>query len=195
VKFPFSKYDQIFVPEFRIGAMENVGAVSFNDVFLKPLDEMTDSLRFRLSYICLHELAHMWFGDLVTMKWWNDLWLKESFADFSALTCLTECKEELTSIENGINIYGNPDLLKAKFIENALHSDVKWSLTHPIQVDVNHTIDAVNVFDDICYEKGACFINTLRNYIGPDNLKVGMKEYFSKFKYQNTETSDFIDSL
>jgi aminopeptidase N len=160
-KFPFAKYDQIFVPEFRIGGMENAGAVAYNDVFLKPQEEMTDSLRFRLAYITLHELAHMWFGDLVTMKWWNDLWLKESFADFSALMCLMECKSELTVEGLKSHIYG----------------------THPIQVEVKHTIDAVNVFDDICYEKGACFIKTLKNFIGREALSEGVRAYFEKFGF------------
>ena len=195
VKFPFSKYDQIFVPELRIGAMENVGAVTFNDNFLKPPQEKTDSLTFQLSYILLHELAHMWFGDLVTMRWWNDLWLKESFADFMSVMCLTECKEELMQNGTKAHIYGNPEIMQTKFIERALFADVKQSSTHPILVDVNHTIDAVNVFDDICYEKGACFIKTLKNYIGQEALMAGVKEYFSKFKFQNTETIDFIDSL
>ena len=178
VEFPFSKYDQIFVPQFRIAGMENVGAVSFNDNFLKPGEEMTDSLRFKIAYICLHELAHMWFGDLVTMKWWNDLWLKESFADFMALMCITDCKSTLTSGPNG-HIYQNPEIMSTRFIDFALNSDVKASMTHPIQVDVQHTIDAVNVFDEICYEKGACFIKTLKNYIGQEALMAGSKAYFT----------------
>lgn len=183
VKYPFSKYDQIFVPEFRIGGMENAGIVSYNDAFIKPKSEMTDALSFRLAYVALHELAHMWFGDLVTMHWWNDLWLKESFADFMALLCMTECKDELMREPFKGHIYANPEVMNTKFIDAALNLDVKRSITHPIQVDVNHTIDAVNVFDGICYEKGASFIKTLKNYIGGEALEKGVCDYFSKFRF------------
>jgi aminopeptidase N len=85
--------------------------------------------------------------------------------------------------------------MQTKFINCALNADVKESLTHPIQVTVNHTIDAVNVFDEICYEKGACFIKTLKNYIGREALSEGVKEYFTRYSYKNTLTAEFIDTL
>jgi aminopeptidase N len=130
--------------------MENVGAVSFNDqTLLMPKEETSDLLRSKLCYIALHELAHMWFGDLVTMKWWTDLWLKESFADFMAATCLMESSD--------LRDYKNPELAFVNFTHFALSEDIR-STTHPISVDVKHTIDAVNIFDRICYEKGASFI-------------------------------------
>mmetsp|Transcript_2156 Transcript_2156/g.1491 ORF Transcript_2156/g.1491 Transcript_2156/m.1491 type:complete len:395 (-) Transcript_2156:1653-2837(-) len=91
--FPFEKYDHIFCPEFRISAMENVGAITFRDNLLLPKDQQTDHIKFFFMMVALHELAHMWFGDLTTMNWWNDLWLKESFADFSCATVMENCKE------------------------------------------------------------------------------------------------------
>ena len=123
-EFPFAKYDMIYVPEFRIGAMENVGAVTFTDKVLIPKDERTDSSDFMHAYIHLHELAHMWFGDLTTMHWWNDLWLKESFADFCSVTCMSET----ASIKAR---YPDPELRFLDFMANALSADLKPT-THPI---------------------------------------------------------------
>lgn len=126
--FPFAKYDMIYVPEFRIGAMENVGAVTFTDRVLKPADERTDKMDLIHAYVHLHELAHMWYGDLTTMHWWNDLWLKESFADFCSVTCMSETD----SIRER---YPNPELLMLNFTKRALAADLAPT-THPIQVPI-----------------------------------------------------------
>ena len=123
VNFPWEKYDQIFCPEFRIGAMENVGAITFSDNFLQPKDSQTELMLLRLHYVALHELAHMWFGDLVTMEWWDDLWLKESFADFMGATNL---------IENpALQNYKNADQLFLGYLNSALEADMAKT-THPI---------------------------------------------------------------
>ena len=123
-KFPFKKYDIIYCPEYRIGAMENVGAVTFNDRYLMPEDSRTQRSLTIHHYVHLHELAHMWFGDLTTMKWWNDLWLKESFADFCSGICMSETKSLYEK-------YKNPQLLFLMFHSNALNADLKPT-THPI---------------------------------------------------------------
>ena len=99
--------------------------------------------------VSVHELSHMWFGDLVTMRWWNDLWLKESFAEYSACICLTECEE--------FGYVKDTQQMALHFLTEALNEDTR-STTHPVQVTVNHTHDAVNAYDKICYRKGACFL-------------------------------------
>jgi aminopeptidase N len=157
-KFPFKKYDVIYCPEYRIGAMENVGAVTFNDLFLKPADQQTDRGKLFHSYVHLHELAHMWFGDLTTMIWWNDLWLKESFADFCSATCMNETPSLSSK-------YKDPQILFLSFVTAALRADLKPT-THPIRVGIKHTGDGETAFDAIPYQKGASWIKTMDNFIG-----------------------------
>lgn len=185
--FPFAKYDMIYCPEFRIGAMENVGAVTFTDRVLKPQDERTDKADMIHYYVHLHELAHMWFGDLTTMCWWNDLWLKESFADFCAVTCMTET----ASIRER---YPEPETLWLNFIGRALAADLKPT-THPIQVSIKHTGDANQAFDAISYEKGASWIKTMDNFVGRNVLQPGLAKYVQKFAYKNTELKDLVSCL
>lgn len=166
--------------------MENVGAITFADRLLQPRDSWTEYQQLRLHYIALHELAHMWFGDLVTMQWWTDLWLKESFADFMAATNLSQNKE--------LANYNHSELLFLWYLNRATAADIKSS-THPIQVNVRDTEEAVNVFDSICYEKGASFIKQLSHYVGAKVLTAGMNEYFTKYALKNTELDDFLDCL
>lgn len=128
----------------------------------------------------------MWFGDLVTMEWWTDLWLKESFADYLGLTNMVENPE----LQN----YQNSDILFIRYLGMALEADT-LKTTHPIQVNVRHTEDAANVFDRICYEKGACFIKQMSYYVGRKILCAAMKDYFTKFAYKNTSLNDFIVCL
>ena len=121
--FPFRKYDMVFVPEFRINGMENVGIVIMRDTFMRPHEEKT-FFEFQQWYkVAVHELSHMWFGDLVTMKWWNDLWLKESFAEYCTMVCLQECP--------GFSYVKNPHQIGLHFLWEALNDDTKWT-THPI---------------------------------------------------------------
>lgn len=186
VKYPFDKYDQIFCPEFRIGAMENIGVITFSERFLRKESEMSSELRTKHMYVTLHELAHMWFGDLVTMRWWEDLWLKESFADFMGALCISTVPE-LQNFKNTESFF-----LAFKFI--ALEFDSRFT-THPILAPIKHTEDAVNVFDPISYDKGASFIRMTNYMIGEKVMQEAAGNYLRKFQYQNTELSDFIECL
>ena len=137
--------------------------------------------------VIVHELAHMWFGNLVTMVWWNDLWLKESFADFSAATCLAECE----TLKNDYPEWIHYPLI---FTEKALGADLQpW--THPIAAEIDHTGEGENVFDMISYAKGACWVRVLDNYVGRPVLKRGMQMYFDKFANSNTEIHDLVSCI
>lgn len=178
--YPFEKYDQIIVPEFNAGAMENVGAVTFSEnyVFRSPTTE--DRHRRRADTI-LHEMSHMWFGDLVTMKWWNGLWLNESFATFMAAQAISKAthfsKGNWESFFMGLKV--------------PAYEEDQWVTTHPIELPVNNTHQAETIFDSITYGKGASVLKQMNFYLGEENFREGIQRYFSKFAFQNTTLADF----
>ena len=126
----------------------------------------------------------MWFGDLTTMHWWNDLWLKESFADFCSVICMSETP----SIRKR---YPDPELLFINFTSRALMADLAPT-THPIQVSIKHTGDAETAFDAISYEKGASWIKTMDYYLGRTVVQRGLAQYVSRFAYKNTVLNDLV---
>ena len=171
-KYPFNKYDQIFTPEHNFGAMENVGCVTYNEMYLFRGEVPSLAKRLRFSNTNLHELAHMWFGNLVTMKWWNDLWLNESFATFMAYLC-QDTAPELTYFKTSWVTF-----LQYKFW--GINEDI-LSKTHPITCEINDTGEAENLFDGISYGKGASFLKQVYNLLGHEVVKQGLHAYFDKF--------------
>ena len=185
--YPFRKYDQIFVPEFNEGGMENVGAITYAEDLLFRDETVTMAKKTELLITVLHELAHMWFGDLVTMKWWNDLWLNESFATYMSYIALTEIKDL-----NQYSKYAWLDFLDTKF--EGVSNDQLLS-THPICSDIKSTDQVESIFDGISYGKGASWIKQVHNVFGQDTLKSALHIYFDKYAWKNTELKDFIGSL
>jgi aminopeptidase N len=181
--YPFGKYDQIFVPEFNSGAMENVGAVTHNE-FMVFRDPPTDSQRRRRAEVILHEMAHMWFGDLVTMKWWNDLWLNESFAEYMAFVCMVGATR-FTSAWEDFNTS----------IKNWGYRQDQLVTTHPIAGEVADTDQTFLNFDGITYAKGASTLKQLVATIGFDSFRAGMRHYFRTHAYGNTTLSQFLTAL
>lgn len=181
--YPFHKYDQLYVPEYNMGAMENAGAVTLRDEYLPRSRQDASFYEFRASVI-LHEMAHMWFGDLVTMKWWDDLWLNESFAEWACYHAAVEATEFTESWTGFTNARKNW----------ALRQDQLPS-THPIAAD-NHDLQAVEVnFDGITYAKGASVLKQLVAWVGLDNFLVGLRAYFKKHAFGNSEFSDLLSAL
>ena len=142
----------------------------------------------RHHYVHLHEIAHTWYGDLTTMHWWNDLWLKESFADFCAASCLIECIHKLDPA------FSSCKDMWTSFLSSALAADLAPS-THPICLPIKHTGDAVSAFDEISYRKGASWIKTLDNFLGREILQKGLALYVKRFSYSNSTLDDFVMCL
>ncbi|MDN5778525.1 MAG: aminopeptidase N, partial [Humibacillus sp.] len=152
--YPFEKYDQIFTPEYNMGAMENAGAVTFVEVYIFR-SKVSDAKIERRALTILHELAHMWFGNLVTMKWWDDLWLNESFAEWASTTC----QAEATQWSSAWTTFGTSEKAWA-------YAQDQLSSTHPIAADMRHLEDVEVNFDGITYAKGASVLKQLVAYVG-----------------------------
>jgi aminopeptidase N len=181
--YPFGKYDQLFVPEYNMGAMENAGCVTFRDEYVFRSRQTRAAYEGRANTI-LHEMAHMWFGDLVTMKWWDDLWLNESFAEWAAhqaSAVATRYTESWTSFCNSRKTWA--------YRQDQLPS------THPIAAD-NYDLEAVEVnFDGITYAKGAAALRQLVAWVGKDEFFAGLRTYFTRHAFGNTELVHLLKAL
>nr|WP_240955898.1 aminopeptidase N [Streptomyces thermoviolaceus] len=181
--YPFGKYDQAFVPEYNLGAMENPGLVTFREEYIFR-GKVTQASYEARANVVLHEMAHMWFGDLVTMEWWDDLWLKESFADFMGAFALVGA----TRFTDGWITFANRR--KAW----AYRAD-QWPSTHPITADIRDLQDAKLNFDGITYAKGASVLKQLVAYVGQDAFLEGARRYFKRHAYGNTRLGDLLAVL
>jgi len=185
IPYPLPKLDMIAIPDFASGAMENWGAITFRETVLlyDTTTSSTDTLQ-HIAEVVAHELAHQWFGNLVTMKWWNDLWLNESFATFMATKAVDKIYPEwdfwdqflISEMTGGLSL----DSLKS---------------SHPIDVDVKSPADVRQIFDEISYNKGGSVLMMLENFIGHENFRNGLHNYLKKHKYANATTEDLWDSL
>ena len=181
--YPFDKYDQLFVPEFNAGAMENAGAVTFTETYVFR-SKVTDAVRERRVITILHELAHMWFGDLVTMNWWNDLWLNESFAEYASHLAVAEA----TEWKNTWTTFASLEKAWA-FRQDQMPS------THPIVAEINDLEDVQVNFDGITYAKGAAVLKQLVAWVGQEKFLAGVAAYFKKHAFKNTQLSDLLTEL
>jgi aminopeptidase N len=181
--YPFAKYDQVFVPEYNSGAMENVGCVTYNETYLFR-DPATESQKLDRAETFLHELAHMWFGNLVTMRWWDDLWLNESFATYISFLTMVEA----TRFTNAWKVF-NADIKRWAYQQDQLPT------THPIAGSAGDTEVAFLNFDGITYGKGASVLKQLVKYIGRDAFRDGMRIYFRRHGWANATLDDFLACL
>jgi aminopeptidase N len=184
VDYQFEKYDQLLVPDFLYGAMENAGAITFAEGGFLHKAKMTDAERQSLASVIMHEMAHQWFGDLVTMKWWNGLWLNESFASFMGTLATAEATEFKDAWQH---FYSTG--------KQAAYAQDQKSNTHPIEVPVPSTANAFDNIDAITYSKGASTLIQLRHLLGAEVFRKGVHNYLTKYSYQNAKLDDFIGSL
>ena len=181
--YPFGKYDQAFVPEYNLGAMENPGCVTFTEEYVFQ-SKVTDAAYEGRACTILHEMAHMWFGDLVTMRWWDDLWLKESFAEFMG----SYAQANATRWKNSWVTFANRRKAWA-------YRQDQLPTTHPIVATINDLEDAKLNFDGITYAKGASVLKQLVAYVGEETFLEGARRYFQRHAYGNTTLADLLDVL
>jgi len=181
--YPFEKYDQLFVPEFNAGAMENAGAVTFTETYVFR-SKVTDAIKERRVVTILHELAHMWFGDLVTMKWWNDLWLNESFAEWASTIATAEATE-----------WTEAWTTFAAMEKSWAYRQDQLPSTHPVVATINDLDDVQVNFDGITYAKGGSVLKQLVAWVGIDAFFAGVAAYFKKHEYDNTTLQDLLSEL
>jgi aminopeptidase N len=183
VPYPFEKYDQLFVPEFNAGAMENAGAVTFTESYVFR-SQVSDAVRERRVVTILHELAHMWFGDLVTMRWWNDLWLNESFAEWASTIATAEATEWTEAWTT----------FQAMEKSWAYRQDQLPS-THPIVANIRDIEDVQVNFDGITYAKGGSVLKQLVAWVGEEPFFAGVHNYFIKHQWGNATLQDLLTEL
>ena len=185
IEYPLPKLDLIAIPDFAAGAMENWGAITFRETILL-YDPKTSSTRTKqfIAEVISHEIAHQWFGNLVTMKWWNDLWLNESFATFMATKF--------------VDLFYPKWDLWSQFVDDAMVTAMgidSLKTTHPIDVTVKSPAEIREIFDAISYDKGGCILRMLEHYVGEPNFRAGLKRYLSDFKYGNAEGRDLWNAI
>ena len=181
--YPFDKYDQIFAPEYNMGAMENVGAVTFNETYVFR-GKVTEAHVERRALTVLHELAHMWFGNLVTMRWWDDLWLNESFAEWAS----TACQAEATDWSDAWTTFATAEKAWA-------YDQDQRSSTHPVVAPIRDLADVFVNFDGITYAKGASVLKQLVAYVGREAFTTALRSYFDGYAYANTTLADLLAEL
>ncbi len=184
IPYPGKKLDLVAVPDFEFGAMENFGCVTFREaILLVDTEKATQPELLRIADVINHELAHMWFGDLVTMRWWNGIWLNEAFATFMATLCTDAFNPEWRRWDQFS-------------LEKSAAFDVdSLEKTRPIEYEVKSPSDADGMFDLLTYEKGGSVLRMLEQHLGADRFRDGIRHYLKKHEYDNTETSDLWDAL
>jgi puromycin-sensitive aminopeptidase len=184
IDYPAGKLDLIALPDFAMGAMENLGAVTFREtVLLIDPDRATRAELERVADVIAHEIAHMWFGDLVTMRWWNGIWLNEAFATFMEMLCVDDFRPDwLRWVTFGLS-------RGSAMVTDGLGT------TRPVEFPVDRPEDAEAMFDVLTYEKGAGVVRMLERYVGPDAFRRGIADYIAKHSYGNTETTDLWDAV
>ncbi|XP_013911753.1 PREDICTED: endoplasmic reticulum aminopeptidase 1 [Thamnophis sirtalis] len=184
IAYPLPKQDLVAIPDFQSGAMENWGLTTYREAaLLYDSEKSSVSSKLGITMTVAHELAHQWFGNLVTMEWWNDLWLNEGFAKFMEFVSVSKTHPELKVEDYFLNKYFN-----------AMEVDALNS-SHPISTPVENPAQILEMFDDVSYDKGACILNMLQDYLSPEIFQAGLVKYLLRFSYQNTKNKDLWDSL